>query len=232
MRLLPILACAALFLTGALLAAQPLPYHLMSPSDRALAQDIVRRADFQFSTRTPPKKVRMATMEKLFDHPRVGMAMWRVCQFVPPFYASIHPDGSWSLVDGMGLHGHLRLIHQRPGWRIYLVEGWAEKGRLKHVPMAVKARMLTSYRYWEGKDGFESQLETWTALDSALLGFLSKPFHGYIHRRQDEFIAYINSNIATFGEFADLNPSDFEAPLKQDGDAEALRDYNALFGRK
>jgi hypothetical protein len=223
---------ALLALAAAPLAAQPLPFHLMTPSDRALAQDIVRRADFHFITRTQPKKVRMATMEQLFDHPRLGMAMWRVCQFVPPFYATTHGDGSWSLNDTRGLRGHLRLIHKRPGWRVYLVEGVADKGRLKGAPMTVKAHMLTSYRYWEGKDGFETQLETWTELDSALLGFLSKFVHGYIHKRQDEFIAYINGNIATFGEFADLDPSEFEGPLKHDGDAEALREYQTIFGRK
>ncbi|HJU83982.1 MAG TPA: hypothetical protein VJ600_07205 [Holophagaceae bacterium] len=224
-RALLTLACAALA------QAQALPFDLMSPSDRALAQDVIRRADFQFTTRTQPKHVRLATMEKLFDHPRVGMAMWRTCRFVPPFYAFTYGDGSWALNDGKGLRGHLRLLHKRPGWRIYLVEGVADAGRLS-APFAVKARMLTSYRYWEGKDGFETQLQTWTALDSALLGFFSKPFRGYIHHRQDEFIAYINSNIATFGEFADLDPTEFEGPLRQDGDREALREYEALFGRK
>ena len=221
------------FACVALLQAQapPLPWDRMSPSDQALARDVVHRANFTFQSRTPPKKVRLATMETLFDHPQVGMAMWRICQFVPPFFAFTYPDGSWTLNDGRGLRGHLRLIHKQPGWRIYLVDGVADSGRLK-VPFTVKARMLSSYRYWEGKDGFETQLQTWTALDSALLGFVAKPFHGYIRKRQDEFIAYINSNIATFGEFADLDPAEFDAPLKRDGDAEVYREYQALFGRK
>lgn len=214
--------------------AQAQPPAFMSqlpPAARAEAQDIVDRADFVFQTRTQPKHVRMATMEKLFDHPRLGAAMWRHCQFVPGFYAFVHPDGSWSIDDTRGLKGALRLVYQRPGHRVYLVEGVAEKGRLK-TPFSVSAKMLTSYRYWEGKDGFESYLETWTALDSALLGAVSRPFRGYIRHRQDEFIAYINGNVATFGEFAELNPRDFHGPLKRDGDAIALREFEALFMRK
>ncbi|MEI6473228.1 MAG: hypothetical protein WCO20_11355, partial [Holophagaceae bacterium] len=56
-----------------------------------------------------------------------------------------------------------------------------------------------------------------------------RPFRGYIKGRQDEFIAYINGNVATFGEFAELSPQDFHRPLKRDGDPEALRDFEALF---
>jgi len=96
----------------------------------------------------------------------------------------------------------------------------------------VRAKMLTSYRYWEGKNGFETHLQTWTALDSALLGAISRPFRPYIKHRQDEFIAYINGNVATFGEFAELSPRDFYGPLKLDGDAIALRDFETLFLRK
>jgi len=191
----------------------------------------VKRADFVFETHTEPKHVRQATMEKLFDHPRLGAAMWRHCQFVPAFYAFTHPDGSWSINDTRGLKGTLHLVYQRPGHRVYLVEGVAEKGRLK-VPFSMGARMLTSYRYWEGKRGFESHLQTWTALDSAVLGMVSRPFRPYIKGRQDEFIAYINGNVATFGEFADLSPQDFHAPLKRDGDPVSLRDFEALFMRK
>jgi hypothetical protein len=150
---------------------------------------------------------------------------------VPAFYAFIHPDGAWSIDDARGLRGTLRLVYQRPGHRVYLVEGVAEKGRLK-TPFAVGAKMLTSYRYWEGRNGFETHLQTWTALDSALLGVMARPFRGYIKGRQDEFIAYINGNVATFGEFADLSPRDFHAPLKRDGDAIALRDFETLFLRK
>ena len=192
------------------------------------AQDIVKRADFIFETRTQPKHVRLATMEKLFDHPILGAAMWRYCQFVPGFYAFVHPDGAWSIDDTRGLKGTLRLVYHRPGHRVYLVEGRAEKGRLK-TPFSVGAKMLTSYRYWEGKNGFESHLQTWTALDSALLGVVSRPFRPYIRGRQDEFIAYINGNVATFGEFAELSPMDFYAPLKRDGDSVALREFQTLF---
>ena len=192
------------------------------------AQDIVKRADFVFETRTQPKHVHLATMEKLFDHPILGAAMWRHCQFVPRFYAFLHPDGNWSIDDTRGLKGSLRLVYHRPGHRVYLVQGRAERGRLK-TPFSVGARMLTSYRYWEGKNGFESHLETWTALDSAVLGVLARPLRGYIKGRQDEFIAYINGNVATFGEFAELSPQDFHGPMKRDGDPVALREFEALF---
>lgn len=214
------------------LQAQP-PAFLdqLPPAARGEALDIVKRADFVFDTSTEPKHVRLATMEKLFDHPRLSAAMWRHCQFVPGFYAFIHPDGSWSIDDARGLKGTLRLVYQRPGHRVYLVEGVAEKGRLK-TPFSVGAKMLTSYRYWEGKNGFETHLQTWTALDSALLGVVARPFRGYIKHRQDEFIAYINGNVATFGEFAELSPRNFHAPLKRDGDAVALRDFEALFLKK
>lgn len=219
-------------LLATFLQAQP-PAFLdqLSPGVRAEALDIIERADFIFDTSTQPKQVRLATMEKLFDHPRLGAAMWRHCQFVPSFYAFIHPDGAWSIDDTHGLRGTLRLVLQKPGHRVYLVEGRAERGRLK-TPFAVGARMLTSYRYWEGKNGFESHLQTWTALDSALLGVVSRPFRGYIKGRQDQFIAYINGNVATFGEFAELSPKDFYGPLKRDGDAEALREYEAIFMKK
>ncbi|GLH73067.1 hypothetical protein GETHLI_15690 [Geothrix limicola] len=220
--LLPIL------LVCTLQAQAPAFLDQLPPAAQVEAMDIVNRADFVFETRTEPKHVRMSTMEKLFDHPVLGAAMWRNCQFVPGFYAFIHPDGAWSIDDTRGLHGTLRLVYKRPGHRVYLVEGRAEKGRLK-TPFAVGAKMLTSYRYWEGKNGFESHLQTWTALDSAVLGALSRPFRGYIKGRQDEFIAYINGNVATFGEFAELSPRDFYGPLKRDGDPMALREFEALF---
>jgi hypothetical protein len=200
----------------------------LSPAAQAEALDIVKRADFVFETRTQPKQVHLATMEKLFDHPVLGAAMWRYCQFVPAFYAFIHPDGAWSIDDTRGLRGTLRLVYRRPGHRVYLVEGRAEAGRLK-TPFPVGAKMLTSYRYWEGKSGFESHLQTWTALDSAVLGVVARAFRGYIKGRQDEFIAYINGNVALFGEFADLSPGDFHGPLKRDGDPLALREFEAIF---
>lgn len=216
------------FMAVTLQAQPPAFVAQMAPAAQAEALDIMKRADFVFETRTQPKHVKLATMEKLFDHPRLGAAMWRHCQFVPSFYAFIHPDGAWSINDTRGLKGTLRLVYQRPGHRVYLVEGVAEKGRLK-TPFSVGARMLTSYKYWEGKNGFESHLQTWTALDSAVLGVLARPFRGYIKGRQDEFIAYINGNVATFGEFAELSPRDFQGPLKRDGDPVALREYETLF---
>jgi hypothetical protein len=219
---------AIALLVSALHAQVPDFLDLLPPAARWEAQDIVKRSDFVFETRTEPKHVRLATMEKLFDHPRLGAAMWRHCQFVPGFYAFVHPDGAFSIDDTRGLKGTLRLVHQSPGHRIYLVRGVAERGRLK-VPLTISARMLTSYRYREGKDGFESQLQTWTALDSAVLGVLARTVRGYIKGRQDEFIAYINGNIATFGEFADLSPQNFHGPLQRDGDSIALQEFEALF---
>lgn len=222
-------ALFAVLLATAVQAQAPAFLDQLPPAARAEALDIVKRADFVFETRTQPKHVRLATMEKLFDHPVLGAAMWRHCQFVPVFYAFIHPDGAWSIDDTRGLKGTLRLVYQRPGHRVYLVEGRADKGRLPVVPFSVGAKMLTSYRYWEGKNGFESHLHTWTALDSAVLGVMSRPFRPYIRGRQDEFIAYINGNVATFGEFADMSPRDFHGPLKRDGDPIALRDFEAIF---
>ncbi len=216
---------------GAVCAYAQVPFDQMSPLVRAQAQDIVRRADFVFQTRTEPKRVRLATMDKLFDHPRLASAMWRHCQFVPSFYVFQDPDGTWSMDDTKGLHGTMNLVLKRPGLRVYIVEGRAEQGRLK-APFAVGAKMVSVYRYWEGPKGFETHLQTWTALDSAVLGFVSKPFRPYIRHRQDEFIAYINGNIALFGEFADMDPREFEGPLKREGDPIAIRDFEHIFSRK
>lgn len=221
-----------LALLSVLLQAQvPTFLGQLPPAAQAEARDIIDRADFVFETRTQPKHVRLTTMEKLFDHPVLGAAMWRYCQFVPGFYAFLHPDGAWSIDDTRGLRGTLRLLYRRPGHRVYLVEGRAETGRLK-TPFPVGAKMLTSYRYWEGKNGFESHLQTWTTLDSAVLGVMARPFRSYIKGRQDEFIAYINGNVATFGEFAELSPGDFHGPLKRDGDLTALREFELLFPEK
>ena len=217
------------FLTVA--CAAQIPYEQLPPLQQEEARAIVKRADFVFETRTPPKRVRLATMEKLFDHPRLGAAMWRLCQFVPGFYAFAQKDGTWMLDDGKGLRGTMNLVLDRPGLRVYFVEGIADKGRLK-TPFSVGARMVTVYRYWEGPGGYESHLQTWTALDSALLGFMARPFRGYIRQRQEEFIAYINGNVATFGEFAELDPAEFFQPLKQEGDVLAVKDFEALFLRK
>ncbi len=223
------LACPV-FLATAALAAQ-IPWTDLAGFPKAQVEDVVKRADFTFETRTVPKRVKLAAMEKLFDHPRLGAAMWRHCQFVPAFYAFVHPDGAWSIDDTRGLKGTLTLVVKKPGLRVYFVEGRAEQGRLK-TPFAVGARMVSVYRYWEGPRGFESHLQTWTALDSALLGFVARPFRGYIRQRQDEFIAYINGNIATFGEFAAVDPQEFQGPLRHEGDPVALRDFEQLFGRK
>lgn len=208
-----------------------IPWNDLAGYPKAAVEEVVKRADFTFETRTTPKRVRLSAMEKLFDHPKLGAAMWRHCQFVPAFYAFVHPDGSWTIDDTRGLTGTLTLLVKKPGLRVYYVEGRAEQGRLK-TPFAVGARMVTVYRYWEGPKGFESQLQTWTALDSALLGFVARPFRGYIRQRQDEFIAYINGNIATFGEFAAVDPLEFHDPLRREGDPVAVRDFESLFGRR
>jgi hypothetical protein len=221
----------ALLLTLAPALMAQVPFDQLPPYWREAAKDIVARADFAFETRTQPKQVRLAAMEKLFDHPRLGAAMWRICQFVPAFYAfdeSPVPGERWSIDDRKGLKGTLNLVLRRPGLRVYVVEGVAEKGRLK-VPFAIGAKMISVYRYWEGPKGFESHLQTWTALDNALLGFAAKPFRGYIRGRQDEFIAYINGNIATFGEYAMRRPEEFHDPLRLEGDPVALRDFETQF---
>lgn len=231
MGMRPSTSISAFALAGlcAPLAGQQLPLDRMAPSDRAQVQDILDRANFDFTSRTEPKRVHPATMEKLFDHPRMSVAMWRQCQFAPPFFAQELGPGRWNLNDTQGLRAELRLVYARPGWRIYLVDGQAAKG-WHGTPVTVSARMVASYRYSEGPKGFESEIHTWTALDSALLGFMARPFYGYIHHRQEQFIAYINGNIAAFGEAAELAPGDFLDRLKQEGDAASLREYEALFG--
>lgn len=223
------LAVLAAWGTAAPLRAQALPLDRLAPADRAQVSDIVARANFDFTSRAEPRKVQAATMEKLFDHPRLSVALWRQCQFAPSFFALVSGPDRWSLDDTRGLRADLRLVYARPGWRIYLVDGHADRG-WRGVPVAVTARMVASYRYWEGPKGYESEVHTWTALDSALLGFMARPFYGVIHARQEEFIAYINRNIAVFGEAAELAPSDFLPRLKQDGDAEACQEYQRLFG--
>jgi len=173
-------------------------------------QALIEQSDFQFQTSTVPKKVKVASMEILFDHPRLSAAMWRHCQFAPSFFAFEEDPGTFSINDTKGLTGRLTLLYSVPGHRIYWVQGKAEAGRLKPFAPAVGAQMITSYRYWETEKGFETQLDTWTKLDNALLGFLAQPFHKYVQGRQDEFIAYINSNIALFGESTELNILEFE----------------------
>lgn len=205
------------------------PLEALSPPHRAWAQAILHSPDFAFETRTEPVNVRLATMEQLFDHPRLAAAMWRHCQFVPALYAFELPGDQLTIDDGRGLRGTLTLAHRRPGMRVYLVDGRVEKGRMNN-PFAVGAKMVVVYHYWEGPQGFESRLQTWTALDSALLSVLSRPFRGYIRRRQQEFIAYINGNIAKGGEFAELDPSEFRGPILREGDPVAIRQYEQIFG--
>jgi hypothetical protein len=226
------LALTFLLLLGPLRAqGQDLPIDRIPEAYRAEVRDIVKRPHFDFQTRTQPKRVRVATMEKIFDHPRLGLALWRHCGFVPSFQGFVENAETWSLDDGRGLRGTLHLIYRAPGHRIYLVEGEVDKGRLKINPH-VKASMLTSYRYWEEKGQFVSHLRTWTLLDSSVLGFFAGPFKGYLRARQDEFIGYINSNIAQMGEFSDRHPADFRLGLRQDGDPVAQAEFEQLFGRR
>lgn len=219
------------FASMAAVSSAQVPFEQLDPLAGAEAKDILRRADFAFQTRTAPKRVRLETMDQLFDHPRLAAAMWRYCQFAPAFFIFQEPGGTWSMDDTKGLHGTMRLVLKKPGLRVYIVEGRAERGRLK-TPFAVGAKMVSVYRYWKGPKGFETSLQTWTALDSAILGFVSKPFRPYIRHRQDEFIAYINGNIALFGEFADLDPREFEGPLKREGDPIAIHDFERIFSKK
>ena len=218
-----------LLLSGSLEAQVPL--EAMSGPHRAWAQAILNKPDFQFETRTEPVHVRLATMDKLFDHPRLAAAMWRSCQFVPELFAFELPDGQLTVDDSRGLRGTLTLAFRKPGMRVYLVDGRVEKGRMNN-PFAVGAKMVVVYHYWETSRGFESRLQTWTALDSALLSLVSRPFRGYIRRRQQEFIAYINGNIAKGGEFAQLDPLEFRAPIRREGDPIAIRQFEELFDRE
>lgn len=204
------------------MAQVPAPY-------QAAVTSIVEKPDFTFESRTSPVAVRYETMENLFDHPRLAAAMWRHCQFVPPFFAVEEPGGRLTIEDGMGLRGTLTLVHRAYGQRIYLVEGRVETGRMGN-PFPVGARMVVIYRYWQGPKGFESYLQTWTALDSALLGVISRPFRGYIKRRQEQFIGYINTNIAKGGLFAELDPQEFREPIAREGDPLAIREFRQVFG--
>jgi hypothetical protein len=218
------LACA-----GARLDAQ-VPFEQMPLQLRIQAQAIVQRPDFMFETRTKPVKVRLTTMDKLFDRPRLAAAMWRYCQFVPGFYACELPSSVIQVDDTRGLHGSLTLAYRAPGIRVYLADGRVDTGRMGN-PFPVSARMVTVYRYWETAAGFESHLQTWTTLDSALLSIAARPFRGYIRRRQEEFIAYINLCIATGGTFAEVDPEEFRGPIRREGDPIALRQFNEAFGK-
>lgn len=223
------LVLVILSLVGSLNAQ--IPISELDPYHQAVVQDILKRKDFSFKTRTSPRRVSLATVEKLFDRPRLAAAMWRHCQFSPIFYALEMPEQSFFVSDGRGLHGTMTLIYKKPGYRVYIADGRVEAGRMGN-PFAVGAKMITVYHYWDGPKGFESRLETWTALDSALLGALTRPFRGYIQRRQEEFIAYINQNIAQGGEFAELGPDEFRMPLRSEGDPVAIQQFEKVFRKK
>ena len=47
----------------------------LAPQHRAAVQDILDRLDFTFQIKTQPRKVRLATVEKLYDRPRLCAAM-------------------------------------------------------------------------------------------------------------------------------------------------------------
>ena len=224
MRVL-LLTATWLCLPAAQLPLERIPAHYKAP-----VLEITQKPDFTFETSAVPARVRYATMEKLFDHPRLAAAMWRQCQFSPTFFAFERPGKSLTIDDSKGLRGTLTLVYQQPGTRVYLVDGRVEKGRM-HNPFAVGARMVTVYHYWDSPKGFQSHLQTWTKLDSALLGIVSRPFRGYIQRRQEEFIAYITLCISTGGSFADLHPEEFRDPIRREGDPVAIRQFEEIFGR-
>lgn len=207
------------------------PSDLIPPTIRPRIQSIVDQSDFQFQTSTLPKKVKLATMEKLFDHPRLSASLWRQCQFVPTFFIFEETPDTFEINDTQGLTGRLTLIYSVPGHRIYWVEGRADAGRLKPFAPAVSAQMITSYRYWETEKGFETRLETWTKLDNSLLGFLAQPFKRYIKNRQDEFINYINSNIAFFGESTELNLTVPKDPSLIFSDPRIQSDLNKIYSK-
>jgi hypothetical protein len=228
---LPRLLLISLSLLWSVPVRAQIPAEHIPPIYAGPVQLVLKKADFTFETKTQPVQVRLETMEKLFDHPRLAAAMWRYCHFSPSFYAVEMPGKNIDLDDAKGLHGILYLVHQQPGERIYYIEGRVERGRMNN-PFAVGAKMVVIYRYWHDAEGFHSHLRTWTTLDSAILSFITRPFRRYIRSRQEEFIAYINSNIAQGGQFAQLNPSEFYGPIKQEGDAIAIKEFEEIFERK
>jgi hypothetical protein len=167
-------------------------------------------------------------MEKLFDHPRLAAAMWRECQFSPRLYAFALPGRGLTIDDANGLRGTLTLAYREPGLRVYLIEGRVEKWRMGN-PFAVGAKMVIIYKYWDDAKGYQSRLQTWTTLDSALLGALTRPFRKYIQRRQEEFMAYIMGNMAQGGEFAEGHYDDFLGPIQREGDPVAIKQFLEIF---
>jgi hypothetical protein len=89
--------------------------------------------------------------------------------------------------------------------------------------------MVVIYKYGEGPKGFQSHLQTWTTLDSALLGALTRPFRKFIQRRQEQFMGYIMGNMAKGGEFAESSFDDFLGPIEREGDAIAVRQFHETF---
>jgi len=204
------------------------PLDRMSLPDRLMVQAIMKRPDFTFQASTQPRHVRLTTMEKLFDHPRLAAAMWRECQFVPKLYAFPLPDRGLTVDDANGLRGTLTLVYRERGLRVYAIDGRVEKWRMGN-PFPVGARMVVTYKYWEGPKGFSSHLQAWTTLDSALLGAVARPFRAYIQRRQEEFIAYILGNMAQGGEFAEYGTAEFLGPIRREGDPIAARQFLEIF---
>jgi hypothetical protein len=206
-------------------------YDQMSAWNQAAIQQVLQRPDFTFQTRTPPARVRVEIMERLFDHPRLAAAMWRECQFVPTLYAFEKTEQGLTIDDTRGLKGTLTLASRKPGERMYYIEGRVEAGRMGN-PFPVGARMVIIYKYWNSPQGFESHIQTWTVLDSALLSFVTRPWRSYIQRRQQEFIAYIMNNMAQGGAFAEVSPMEFRGPLLREGDPVAIRQFEEVFGRR
>jgi hypothetical protein len=215
-----------LSLPGALRGQVPL--ERMDPANRIAAGEILRKPDFTFQTTTQPANVRVATMENLFDHPRLAAAMWRECQFSPKLYAFALPARGLIVDDANGLRGTMTLAFREPGTRVYLIEGRVERWRMGN-PFAVSAKMLVIYKYGAGPKGFQSHLQTWTTLDSALLGMVTRPFRKYIQRRQEEFMGYIMGNMAKGGEFAESSHDDFLGPIQREGDPAAVQQFLKVF---
>ena len=215
-----------LSLPGALRGQAPL--ERMDPASRIAATEILRKPDFTFQTTTQPAHVRVATMENLFDHPRLAAAMWRECQFSPKLYAFALPARGLTVDDANGLRGTMTLAFREPGVRVYLIEGRVERWRMGN-PFAVSAKMLVIYKYSDGPKGFQSHLQTWTTLDSAILGIVTRPFRKYIQRRQEEFMAYIMGNMAKGGEFAENSHDDFLGPIQREGDPTAVQQFLKVF---
>lgn len=224
-----------LLLLPALLRAQPaldrVPVEKMSVANQIAAEEILRKPDFTFKAVTKPARVRLATMEKLFDNPRLAAAMWRECQFSPRLWAFALPARGLYIDDVQGLSGLLTLAYRESGVRVYLIEGRVGKGRMGN-PFPVSAKMVVIYKYWDSPKGFTSQIQAWTRLDSALLGALSRPFRRYVQHRQEEFIAYIMGNMAQGGEFAENSHDDFLGPIKREGDPVAVRAFQKVFHRQ